>query len=90
MAYKITVQDGPVTVTVETDVADDAAAVLAVSVLQKVQRSKSFDPPRPTHYWDGPDRAVPPVWWRKGAESSDPFPINPYTLSELAVAKQQL
>ncbi len=52
MAYKITVQDGPVTVTVETDVADDAAAVLAVSVLQKVQRSKSFDLPLP---WRGPD-----------------------------------
>lgn len=93
MAYKITVSDGPVTVTVETDVADDAAAVLAVSVLQKVQRSKSFDPPRPNYYWDGPDRNVSPDWWRKGAEASgsgNPFPINPYTLSELAVAKQQL
>lgn len=62
MAYKITVQDGPVTVTVETDTADAAAAVLAVSVLQKVQRSKSFDPPRPTYYWDGPDRNVQPDW----------------------------
>ena len=72
MVYRITVQDGPVTVTVETDTADDAAAVLAVSVLQKVQRSKSFDPPRPTYYWDGPDRNVPPDWWRKGAESSNP------------------
>jgi len=65
MAYKITVQDGPVTITVETDVADDAAAVLAVSVLQKVQRSKFFDPPKPPAYWSGPDQdrrmgGVPP------------------------------
>jgi len=53
MAYKITVQDGPVTVTVETDTADEAAAVLAVSVLQKVQRSKYFD--LPSYPWRGPD-----------------------------------
>lgn len=76
MAYRITVQDGPVTVTVETDTADEAAAVLAVSVLQKVQRSKSFDPPR-TSYWRGPDRGgqvVPPtyptIWYSTNAAST--------------------
>lgn len=53
MTYKITVQDGPVSVTVETEVADEAAAVLAVSVLQKVQRSRYFDPP--SYPWRGPD-----------------------------------
>lgn len=53
MTYKITVQDGPVSVTVETEVADEAAAVLAVSVLQKVQRSRYFDPPN--YPWRGPD-----------------------------------
>ena len=78
MTYKITVQDGPVTVTVETDTADAAAAVLAVSVLQKVQRSKSFDPPRPEYYWSGPDRGggqlVPPtyptIWHSTNAAST--------------------
>lgn len=76
MAYKITVQDGPVTVTVETDTADDAAAVLAVSVLQKVQRSKSFDPP--SYPWRGPDwgggQLVPPtyptIWHSTNAAST--------------------
>jgi len=93
MTYKITVQDGPVSVTVETEVADEAAAVLAVSVLQKVRRSKHFDLPRQPYYWDGPDRNVSPDWWRKGAEavvSGNPFPINPYSLAESAVARQQL
>lgn len=66
MAYKITVQDGPVTITVETDVADDAAAVLAVSVLQKVQRSKFFDPP--SYPWRGPD-------WGGGRLASPPYTV---------------
>jgi len=54
--YKITVTDGPVSVTVETEVADDAAAVLAVRTLQKVQRERSamWDFPE----WRGPDRLL--------------------------------
>lgn len=74
MAYKITVSDGPVTVTVETAVAGDAAAVLAVSVLQKVQRSKSFDLPLP---WRGPDRHIPgsiPKDWGRIGGGSIPSP----------------
>lgn len=96
MTYKITVQDGPVSVTVETEVADEAAAVLAVSVLQKVQRSRHFEwyqlyphLPRQPNCWDGPDKD----WWRKGAEArgaGNTPPSSMYAAAELAVAKQQL
>lgn len=87
MAYKITVQDGPVTVTVETDVVDDAAAVLAVSVLQKVQHSRHFDPP--SYPWRGPDYGG----GKLTSPNYSPGTVmcgHAYAAAEAAVARQQL
>lgn len=88
MTYKITVQDGPVSVAVETEVADEAVAVLAVSVLQKVQRSKYFDAPK---YWEGPDgrtsdRLRIGAEWNKLRDTTgriweESFTHNPFTTS---------
>ncbi|MGYP000243360026 len=51
--YKITVQDGAVTVTVECEEANEAAATLAVATLLRVQRERAA-----RYYWQGPDREL--------------------------------
>lgn len=76
MTYKITIEDGPLKVYLETDTADEAAAILAFDVFLKVLKSKTVHLPVQSP-WRGPDWgggrvAAERIW-------ADSFTHNPLT-----------